>query len=48
MKLDPFEKTNKNKNNKMIEQNYFLAKMKDRVSKMKEVCSRFHETFNGR
>ena len=48
MKLDPFSKTNESQNNKLIEKNNFLLKMENRALKLKEVCSRFHKTFNGR
>ena len=48
MKLDPFSKTNESQNNKLIENHNFLLKMENRASKVKEVCSRFHKTFNGR
>ena len=35
-------------NDKLMDKNSFILKMKDRASKVKEVCSRFHKTFNGR
>ena len=35
-------------NNKLTEKNSFILNMQDRSSKVKEICSRFHKTFNGR
>ena len=48
MRLDPFEKIKDEGNDKIIEKHNFIAKMEKRVSRMKEVCSRFHESYNGR
>ena len=46
VKLD--QETTESLNNKLTAKNSFLMKMKDRASNVKEVCSRFHKTFNGR
>ena len=46
--LDPFCKPNRGQNKKLIEKSDFLSKMEKRAAKVKEVCSKFHETFNGR
>ena len=46
MKLD--QATTESLNNKLTEKNSFILNMQDRSSKVKEICSRFHKTFNGR
>ena len=46
IKLD--QETTESLNDKLTEKNSFLLKMKDRASNVKEICSRFHKTFNGR
>ena len=46
--LDPFCKPNRGQNKKLIEKSDFLSKMEKRAAKVEEVCSKFHETFNGR
>ena len=46
MKLD--QETTESLNNKLTEKNSFILNMQDRSSKVKEICSRFHKTFNGR
>ena len=46
VKLD--QETTESLNNKLTDKNSFLLKMKDRALNVKEICSRFHRTFNGR
>ena len=46
VKLD--QETTESLNNKLTEKNGFALKMEDRASNVKEICSRFHKTFNGR
>ena len=48
MKLDPFEKSKNKKNDMMIARNNFISKMENRVSRIKDVCSKFHDSYNGR
>ena len=37
-----------NRGNVSVETNQFTMKMKNRVSKTKETCSRYYKTYNGR
>ena len=46
VKLD--QETTESLNNKLTEKNGFALKMEDRASNVKEICSRFHKTFNER
>ena len=46
VKLD--QETTESLNNKLTDTNSFVLKMEDRAANVKEVCSRFHKTFNER
>ena len=37
-----------NRENVSVETNQFTMKMKNRILKTKETCSRYHKTYNGR